>query len=122
MVLLPRFALALLLPLILVIPHGAKAATSLADAVKQADAKYLEAPDVAGEDTAPKIEAGGGEDDEEAAPETQEISQGGVKAVLSYTEEKSEDGDTMRAPVVTVSADGEEIAKLAGDAGLGSPR
>jgi hypothetical protein len=121
MVLLPRFALALLLPLILVIPHGAKAATSLADAVKQADAKYLEAPDVAGEDAAPMIEAGGGEDDEEAAPKTQEISQGGVKAVLSYTEEKSEDGEIMRTPVVTVFADGKELMKLVGESSFGSP-
>lgn len=115
-----RLSVALLLPLILVIP-SAKAATSLADAIKEADAKYLKAPDIEGADTAPKIEVGGGEEDEEAAPETQEISLGGVRAVLSYTEETSEDGGTTRASVVTVFADGKEITTLTGEAGLGSP-
>ena len=114
--------LSLLLPLILLFqPAAANAAPSLAEAVKQADAKYLEAPDVEGEDKSPKIEVSGEEEDEEAPPVPEEIAQGAVKAVLSYTEEKSEDGDTMRAPVVTVFADGKEIAKLTGDAGLGSP-
>ena len=52
----------LLLPLILLLQQGvAKAAPSLAEAVKQADAKYLQAPDVDGKDDRPKIEAGSGE-------------------------------------------------------------
>jgi hypothetical protein len=114
--------LSLLLPSILLFQQAAaNAAPSLAEAIKQADAKYLEAPDVEGEDKAPKIEAGDGEEEEEATPVPEEISQGAVKAVLSYTEEKSEDGDTMRAPVVTVFANGKEIAKLTGDAGFGNP-
>jgi hypothetical protein len=121
MVLTPRLALALLLPLIFVVPHGAKAAPSLAEAIKAADAKYLEAPDVAGKDTAPKIEAGGGEEDEETAPEPQEISQGAVKAVVSFSEEGTEDGGIARTPVVAIFADGNEVERLVGDAGLGSP-
>ena len=113
--------LALLLPLILLLQHGAAdAAPSLAEAVKETDAKYLEAPDVAGEDNAPKIEAGGGE--AESTPEAQEISQGAVKAVLSYVEETGEDGEIMRSPVVTVVADGKEVAKLEGEStGFGDP-
>jgi hypothetical protein len=116
--------LLLLLSLILLWHQGAaNAAPSLVEAIKAADAKYLQAPDVEGQDDAPKIEAGGGEDDDEdeGDPVPQEISQGAVKAVLSYTEEKTEDGDTMRAPVVVVFANDKEIAKLEGDAGFGSP-
>jgi hypothetical protein len=56
---------------------GANAAPTLAEAVKQADAKYRAAPDVAGEDSAPKIEAGNGNDD--AAPAIQEIAQGRLR-------------------------------------------
>ena len=49
----------LLLPLILLLQQGvAKAAPSLADAVKQADAKYLEAPDVEGKDDTPQDRGG----------------------------------------------------------------
>ena len=55
----------LLLPFILLChPAAADAAPSLAEAIKQADAKYLQAPDVAGKDDTPKIEVGSGEDDE----------------------------------------------------------
>lgn len=112
----------LLLPLLLLAQHlAANAAPSLAEAVKQADAKYLDAPDVDGKNDAPTIEAGSGEDEDDGDPVPEEIAQGGVKAVLSYTEEKSEDGDTMRAPVVVIFADGKEITKLEGDAGFGSP-
>jgi hypothetical protein len=120
----------LLLPFILLChPAAADAAPSLAEAIKQADAKYLQAPDVAGKDDTPKIEAGSGEDDDEdenddedeGDPVPQEISQGAIRAVLSYTAEKNEDGDTMRAPIVAVFADDKEIAKLAGDPGFGIP-
>ena len=51
----------------------------------------------------------------------QEISQGTVRAVLSYTEEKNEDGDTMHAPVVVAFANDKEIAKLTGEPGFGVP-
>jgi len=105
----------LLLPALLVPPSAACAASSLADAVKQADAKYLDLPDIEGTDKAPRIEAGGGEEDTAAA--AQEISQGAVKAALTYKEEKSEDGEIMRSPIVTISADGKEVAKLEGDGG-----
>ena len=51
--------LSLLLPLMFLVQQSAaNAAPSLADAIKEVDAKYLEAPDVEGEDNAPKIEAG----------------------------------------------------------------
>ncbi len=121
MVLVPRFPFALLLLLILVVPHGAaNAAPTLAEAIKHADAKYLEAPDVQGTDTAPKIEAGAGEED--TTPGTQEISQGALKVVLSYGEQKGEQGEATRIPVVTVFADGKEVAKLEGeDTGFADP-
>ena len=64
-----------------------------------------------------KIEAGGGEEDTE--PTAQEISDGPLKAALTYTESKAEDSDeTMRAPIVTVTFDGKEIGKFEGEAGL----
>jgi hypothetical protein len=128
MALRPRLRPLLLLPFILLCqPGAANAAPSLAEAVKQADAKYLQAPDVGGKDDTPKIEASSGEDDDEnddedeGDPVPQEISQGAVRAVLSYTEEKNEDGDTMRAPVVVVFANDKEIAKLTGEPGFGVP-
>ncbi|HEX2449357.1 MAG TPA: hypothetical protein VHK26_14460 [Methyloceanibacter sp.] len=122
----PIFALrlVLLLPALLLMQQlAANAAPSLAEAIKQTDAKYLDAPDAEGSNDAPTIDAGSGEDDDEdeGEPVPQEISQGGVKAILSYEEETSEDGDAMRAPVVVVFADNKEIAKLEGDAGFGSP-
>jgi hypothetical protein len=106
--------LAVLLPLLLAVGDGAaNAAPSLADAIKADDAKYPEVPDVAGEYKAPKIEAGGGEED--VTPGPQEISQGPVRAALSYTEEKSEEGAISRTPSVTIFADGKEVAKLEGE-------
>ena len=105
--------LSLLLPFIIALQGGANAAPTLAEAVKQADAKYLSVPDVAGDDSAPKIEAGGGE--EEETPATQDISKGAIKAVLSYIEEKGEGDEVVRAPVVTVFAHGKEVAKLEGE-------
>ena len=55
--------LSLLPPLIFLVQQGAaNAAPSLADAMKEVDAKYLEVLDVEGEDNAPKIEGGSGEE------------------------------------------------------------
>ena len=102
--------------LLLSVPFASSAASaepSLAEAVKKLDAKYLGLPDLEAKDTAPKIDVGGGE--EEATPAPKEIAQGAVKASLTYIEEKSEDGDVTRVPVVTISADGKEVAKLEGD-------
>jgi hypothetical protein len=96
-------------------PGAATAAPSLAEAINQADAKYLAVPDVTPADSAPKIEAGGGE--ENATPTAQDISQGAVKAALSYTEDRSAEGDVTRTPVVTIFAGGKEVAKLEGDSG-----
>jgi hypothetical protein len=53
-------------------PGSAVAAMSLANAIKQEDAKYLNAPDVTPKDDAPKIESGGVE--EGSVPKPQEIS------------------------------------------------
>ena len=86
---------------------------SLAEELKQEDAKYLDAPDITPKDDAPKIEAGGGE--EGTAPKPQEISQGAVKAALSYTEAKGDDGEITRTPIVTISVNGKEVAKLEGE-------
>jgi hypothetical protein len=103
----------LLLASLVLAPNFANAEPSLAEAIKKLDAKYLSVPDLAAKDAAPKIEAGGGADD--AKPAAQEISQGGVQAALSYIEEKGEEGDVTRIPVVTITADGRVIAKLEGD-------
>ncbi len=86
---------------------------SLSAALKQEDAKYLDVPDITPKDDAPKIDAGGGE--EGTAPKPQEISQGAVKAALSYTEAKGDDGEITRTPIVTISVNGKEIAKLEGE-------
>jgi hypothetical protein len=74
-----RLAIALLLNA-LAGHRAANAATSLAEAVKQADSKYLDAPDVEWANDAPTIEAGGGDDDAPTKP--QEISQGAVRVTL----------------------------------------
>jgi hypothetical protein len=103
----------LLLASLLLAPNFANAEPSLAEAIRKLDANYLSVPDLEAKDAAPKIEAGGGADD--SKPAAQEISQGGVKATLSYIEEKSEEGDVTRIPVATITADGKEIAKLEGD-------
>jgi hypothetical protein len=101
--------------------HGAaNAASSLAEAVKAADAKYLQAPNVEWADNTPKIEAGSGEED--VAPAPQEISQGAVRAALSYRQEAREDGEPGLIPIITVFADGQEVAKLEGeDVGFADP-
>jgi hypothetical protein len=92
---------------------AALAAMTLAEAIKQEDAKYLDAPDVTAKDDAPKIEAGEGE--EGTVPKPQEISQGQVKAALSYTEAKGDDGEITRTPIVTIFVNGKEVAKLEGE-------
>jgi hypothetical protein len=120
MALTPSSRLSLLLPLIVLCGHGAANASSLTEAVKAADAKYLEAPNVAWGDNTPKIEAGSGEED--TAPKPQEISQGAVRAALSYREDRSEDGEVAYIPIVTIFADGKEVAKLEGeDVGFADP-
>ncbi len=48
-------------------------------------------------------------------PKPQEISQGAVKAALSYTEAKGDDGEITRTPIVTIFANGKEVAKLEGE-------
>ncbi len=92
---------------------GANAAPTLAEAVREADAKYLASPGIARDDSAPKIEAGGGE--EETAPTSREIAQGAIKAVLSYVEEVGGADEVARIPVVTVFAGDTQVAKLEGE-------
>ena len=114
-----RFAFVAIVSL-LVWTGTAQADPTLPDAVKKADAKYLDLKDIETEDKSKKIEAGGGEEDTE--PTAQEISDGSLKAALTYTESKAEDSDeTMRAPIVTVTFDGKEIGKFEGEAGFGDP-
>jgi hypothetical protein len=96
-----------------------KADPTLPDAVKKADAKYLELKETQTEDKSKKIEAGGGDEDTE--PAAQEINEGPLKAALTYSESKSDEGDTMRAPIVTVTFDGKEIGKFEGEPGFGNP-
>lgn len=99
---------------------SAASAASLVNAVQEADAKYLEAPDIDWVNDAPTIEAGSGEED--TAPKQQEISQGPVRAVLSYREDRLEDSEVVYIPVITVLADGKEVARLEGeDVGFPDP-
>jgi hypothetical protein len=102
----------LLVPLSIGSQGGANAAPTLAEAVREADAKYLAGPDIAAADGAPKIEAGSGE--AETAPASREIAQGRIKAVLSYIEEKGEDDEVARVPVVSVFAAHKQVARLEG--------
>jgi hypothetical protein len=98
----------------------ALAETSLAEAVRAADAKYLSVEELQETGDAPRIEGGSGE--ELLEPEAREIAQGDVKATLTYRETASEDGETARVPVVTIFAGGEEVAKLEGEElGLSDP-
>jgi hypothetical protein len=121
MTMISSLRLGFLLPFTLLVQQGpTNAASSLADAIKTADAKYLEAPDVPDQDTAPKTEAGGG--GEGVTPGPQDISQGSVRAILGYAEEKSEEGEVSRTPSVTIFVDGQEVAKLDGEnTGLADP-
>ena len=79
----------LVLPIVAaaLLPVGAKAAPSLAQAIKQADAKYLELKDLDVKPVTPNIEAGSGE--EETEPTSREIALGPLKAALSYRQEGS---------------------------------
>jgi hypothetical protein len=114
MVELVRFRACFLLLLVALLGPGvASAASTLAEAIKAADAKYLDVPDFGGQDNAPKIEAGGSEDDAKPAP--QEISQGAVRATLTYREEKREDGEAVYIPIVTISVDERDVARLEGE-------
>ncbi|WP_141701559.1 hypothetical protein [Methyloceanibacter marginalis] len=59
---------------------------SLGEAVRAADAKYLEAPEIGTVDKSPKIVAGGGEDGLPALDD--EISSGPLRVTLTYVEEE----------------------------------
>jgi hypothetical protein len=98
--------------LILVAVPAARA-ESLSEAIKAADAKYLDAKPPVTTGKAPAIEAGSGEAEEEPAPK--EISDGKLKAALTYRVTTSDEGDITRVPVVTIFEDGQEIAKFEGD-------
>ena len=111
-----------LLPTVIVIgllPVAATAAPSLAQAIRQVDARYLKLKELDVKPATPNIEAGSGE--EETEPTSREIVLGSLKATLSYRQEGSgEDATTI--PVVTMFADGKQIAELKGEgAGMGDP-
>ena len=59
---------------------------SLGEAVRKADAKYLEAPETGTVDSSPKIMVGGGEDG--LPPLEEEISLGPLRVTLTYVEEE----------------------------------
>lgn len=111
----------LLLPIIAaaLLPVTATAAPSLAQAIKQADAKYLKLKDLDVKPATPNIEAGSGE--EETEPTSREIALGPLKAALSYRREGAGEGAST-IPVVTIFADGKQIAELEGEGtGTGDP-
>lgn len=100
-------------------PVAAEAGPSLAQAIKQADAKYLKLKDLDVKPATPNIEAGSGE--EETEPASREIALGPLKAALSYRQEGTGD-EASTIPVVTVFAGGRQIAALEGEGtGMGDP-
>ena len=103
------------------LPGRAEAAPSLAQAIKQADAKYLKLKDLDAKPATPNIEAGGFEEGEESQPTNREIALRSLKAALSYRQEGSgEEATTI--PVVTVFADGKQVAEFKGEGtGTGDP-
>jgi hypothetical protein len=62
---------------------------TLGEAVKKADAKYLEVPETGIADGSPKIVVGGGE--EGLSPLDEEISSGPLRVTLTYVEEEPEE-------------------------------
>ena len=105
-----RRILYLLLTPLLWQPLHAAAAEGLPAAIKAADSKYLSVPDLTPKDDSVKIEAGGWEEGG-AKPGPREIVKGAVKATLTYRKVDS-DGDALLVPIVTVFADGKEVAKI----------
>jgi hypothetical protein len=116
---------------------AANAAQSLPEAVRTLDAKYLDVPQIDANEETLKIEAGDWEE-EAPVPEPQEIEQGPLRVTLTYRESTDEDEAAegaseegadvaapeqriSRIPIVTVFADGEEVAKLEGDPGSPDP-
>jgi len=86
---------------------GALAAElSLGQAVKKADSKYLDAPEIAIADTSPKIIAGGGE--EGSTPVDREMSLPPLRVTLTYVEEEPEAAE--EAPADDLPGDLEESA------------
>ncbi len=115
----PRFAILLALSALLA-ASPAKAAATLAEAIKEADAKYLDAKEVETTGDEPRIEAGSGE--EETPSTDREIAKGNIKATLTYKESKTESGEGAKVPIVTVFADDKQVAQLEGEeSGLSDP-
>lgn len=90
---------------------GASAKTTLRDAVRAEDKARITAKPVnQPADRSPKIEVGGDEDQKDREkPNT--ITLGGVKVELSFTE-FTRDGDKLKRPVLVVSQNGKEVARL----------
>lgn len=93
---------------------AALARPSLVQAVRALDGKYLNVPDLHPVDHSLRIDAGG--TDAPKAPA--EISQGDVTAQVSYIKTPG-DGDMGPSPLVTVLADGAQVAQITNE-GTGS--
>jgi hypothetical protein len=115
---------------------GFAAEPSLGEAVRAADAKYLEAREIAAKDETPKIVAGGGE--EGLPPLDDEVSLGRLRVTLTYVEDTAQaatrslaqelpgEADDVPAPADEAAAEGDipledipEEAMLPGEFDLG---
>ena len=94
---------------------AANAEPGLGEAVRAADAKYLEAPETGIADESPKIVAGGGE--EGLAPLDEELVVGPLTVTLTYVEEAPEAGKNPAAD--EAFEDIPEDAMLPGEAEIG---
>ena len=109
-----------LLAAILFANGEAAAADTLEQAIKAADAKYLEAKPIDDKGKAPRIDTEA--DQTDGPPKDKEIAEGEVRATLTYKERTSEDGEKAFAPIVTIVAGGEQTATLEGPViGLRNP-
>lgn len=85
---------------------------SLGDAVRQTDAKYLEAPEAGLTDSSPRLVVGGGEDG--LPPLDEEMSFGPLRVTLTYVE-----GKPAKAAAAPALGDIPEEAMLPDEMGLG---
>jgi hypothetical protein len=77
---------------------------SLAEAIKQANSKYLDVPPLGGLGEAQEIVAGGGEE-QGLPPLDDEISEGPVRVTLTYRKELGPEDEVLYVPIVTVYFD-----------------
>jgi len=82
---------------------------TLAEAIQQADSKYLDVPPLGGLGEAQEIVAGGGEE-QGLPPVEDEISEGPVRVTLTYRKEPGEEDEVLYVPIVTVYFDHPQAA------------